>query len=178
MKHHLVRVMREHTLNYQEYTTLLSRIEAILNSRPLCYKPGDPASIVLTSGHFLIGDQLTSLPEPESSNVTLSRRYDIMNAHIRSFWHAWSKDYLSQLKSRARWQKRTPNVVLGQVIILKDDMLKPAFWSLVVVSAVYIDVNGTVRTVDVTINGSVKRRAITSIVPLPMKDSVDPAGGE
>lgn len=63
MEHHLLRVTKGQELNSEEYTTLLHRIKAILNCKPLCSKKGDPDSFVLTSGHFLIGYPIMSLPE-------------------------------------------------------------------------------------------------------------------
>jgi len=64
VKHHLRRVLGSHTLTFEEFTTLLCRIEACLNSRPIAplkdtldnYEP-------LTPGHFLIGSALTLNPE-------------------------------------------------------------------------------------------------------------------
>ena len=48
---------------FEEYCTLFSRIEAILNSRPLCLSPLDPGRDYLTPGHLLIGAPLIALPE-------------------------------------------------------------------------------------------------------------------
>lgn len=93
MKHHLMRVTKDQALNFEKYTTLLHRNETILNSRPLCIKKGDPDPVVLISDHFLIGQPITSLPEPESSHMTLFRRYELINRQVQSFWHLWSKDY-------------------------------------------------------------------------------------
>ena len=61
-------------LNYDEYATILSRVEAIMNSRPLCrvrvaedYEP-------LTPAHFLIGTALNEIPLVEVRDMKLTRR--------------------------------------------------------------------------------------------------------
>lgn len=61
VKHHLRRVMESHLLTYEEMTTLLNQIEAVLNSRPLCPLTDDSEDLsALTPGHFLIGESLST----------------------------------------------------------------------------------------------------------------------
>jgi len=67
-KRQLYTMTRGLTLTYEEYSTLLTEIEAILNSRPLTPLVSDPADFsVLTPSHFLIGD---SLIQPVQHNLS------------------------------------------------------------------------------------------------------------
>jgi len=51
---------------FEELCTLLARIEACLNSRPLSPTSEDPIDILaLTPGHFLVGGPLLSIVEPK-----------------------------------------------------------------------------------------------------------------
>ena len=63
-KHHLKRIIGDSTLTFEELSTLLTAIEASLNSRPLSPINDDLSDFrVLTPSHLLIGRSMLSLPE-------------------------------------------------------------------------------------------------------------------
>lgn len=89
IKHHLKRCVGTHTLRYEELNTLLCRIEACVNSRPIA-----PISDSLddysafTPGHFLIGANLSAIPEPSVLTVEetqLSRWQIIQRVKLKGF---------------------------------------------------------------------------------------------
>ncbi|XP_017493167.1 PREDICTED: uncharacterized protein LOC108381258, partial [Rhagoletis zephyria] len=66
IKYHLKRVLDETLLSFEEFSTLLTEVEACVNSRPLCENPASAGDLeALTPGHFIIGEPLKSVPEPE-----------------------------------------------------------------------------------------------------------------
>ncbi|CAK1586448.1 unnamed protein product [Parnassius mnemosyne] len=76
-KHHLRRIINNSTLTFEEMSTVLSQIEACLNSRPLSQASGDPDDPApLTPGHFLIGQSLVVAPDSnyEIQNMSSLRR--------------------------------------------------------------------------------------------------------
>ena len=89
-KTHLVRVIGNSKLNFEEMTTVLTQVEACLNSRLLGTLPhnDDDGIEVLTPGHLLIGCPLQALPDhPHSSqSLSLLRRWYLCQGLVRHFW--------------------------------------------------------------------------------------------
>lgn len=89
VKHHIRRVIGESTLTFEELTTVLTKIEACLNSRPLCPLNNDHENFeVLTPGHFLIGEPLTAVPQPDISKQKLSAltRWQLTQQMVQRIW--------------------------------------------------------------------------------------------
>lgn len=73
-KTHAKRIFGEHRLTFEELTTFFTKVEAVMNSRPLCSLSTDPTNLeVLTPGHFLIGQPLIALPEYPYEDVKINR---------------------------------------------------------------------------------------------------------
>ncbi|XP_050599186.1 uncharacterized protein LOC126926913 [Bombus affinis] len=88
-KRHLIRVVGTELLTFEHLHTLVVEIEAILNSRPLTpISPDQKDPPVLTPGHFLIGDTLTSLRERDFRTVSSGRLSSWQRIHQikQQFW--------------------------------------------------------------------------------------------
>lgn len=99
LKRHLLRVVGETILSYEVLHTLITEIEAILNSRPLCYLSSDPNDLqALTPGHLLIGDSLVHIPQNDFREVPTGRLSSWQHAQQikQHFWTRWRKEYLHQ----------------------------------------------------------------------------------
>ena len=68
MKYHLKRVISGVKLTFEEYSAVLTQVEACLNSCPLVALSCDDDGLeALTPGHFLIVRPLEALPDPAVS---------------------------------------------------------------------------------------------------------------
>ena len=168
-KSHLHRVVGNVKLNFEEMTTVLTQIEACLNSRPLsAVTQEDDGVEALTPGHFLIGRPLEALPDPSQSFNPLSvlRRWHLCQALIRHFWQRWSREYLISLRRFTKWHHPTNNLAVGDIVLLREDNMVPTKWPIARVTETHPGEDGLVRVVTVKTATGVYRRPIVKIALL------------
>ncbi|XP_033212150.1 uncharacterized protein LOC117169753 [Belonocnema kinseyi] len=171
VKHHLKRVAGEAILTFEEFATLLTQIEAILNSRPLTPLSSDPNDLnPLTPAHFLIGRTFSSLADPDLSHVNQGRlsnwqRIQQLQQHM---WKRWSKEYISELQRRTKWQEPFPELNKNTLVLLKDDNLPPSAWKLGRITEVHPGKDGIARIASVKTSKGIVRRSFTKLCPLPI----------
>ena len=174
MKAHLRRITSNVKLTFEEMSTTICQIEACLNSRPLIPSDQDVTE-VLTPGHFLIGRPLTALPDPSSSTseqpMSLLRRWQLCQNLVRHFWSRWSNEYITILNKYTKWPHKSRNVSVGDIVVLRDEVLFPTDWPLARVIDVHPGRDNLVRVVTVrTAKGTYKRPVTKVVVVLPAKD--------
>lgn len=130
LKYHLKRVLGDQKLTYEEFTTLLTHVEACLNSRPLCALTEDPDYDHLTPGHFLVGGPILSRPQVQSDNISLPKRWQLIQAMNRQIWKCWSNDYLQQLQARSKWRTPIENIKKDDVVVIREDNIPPGRWAI------------------------------------------------
>ncbi|XP_035220692.1 uncharacterized protein LOC118193680 [Stegodyphus dumicola] len=173
VKRILLRVAKSAIMNFEELTTLVTQIEAVLNSRPLSPLFSDPSDLQpLTPGHFLTGSAMLSFPEPHTASDSLSfhSTWELLQRHQAKFWKRWHSEYLNQLQNRAKWSSSQPNMQIGQLVLLKDSNSNLLHWPLGRIQQVHPGADDLVRVVEVKTSTGVLRRAINKIIPLPFKD--------
>ncbi|XP_029055098.2 uncharacterized protein LOC114882376 [Osmia bicornis bicornis] len=172
MKHHFKRIVGSHTLSLEEFSTLLAQIESCLNSRPISPLTDDPNDLSsLTPGHFLVGRPLNSMPEEsvlDLSEARLSRRQRV-HRMFESFWRIWSKDYLHGLQQRNKWQQGCDNLRVGELVIVRNDLLPPSKWELARIVKVFPDSSGNVRVAEVKTASGLFKRPIVKLCKLPVE---------
>ena len=171
-KTQLKKVVGNTVLTFEELTTVMTQIEACLNSRPLYPISNDPLDLnVLTPGHFLVGAPLTSLPQNDLSDINIGRltRYQLVTQIIQSFWRRWSREYLSQLQQRPKWQRSyTSDIKIGSLVLLVEDNTAPLHWRMGRVVDVYKGNDNVVRVVSVKTTSNVIKRSIKRVCLLPV----------
>ena len=168
-KNHLRRVVGDVKLTFEELTTILTQIEACLNSRPLvaiCSDPDRPE--VLTPGHFLIGKPLCSIPDPKSAkkSITLLKRWELCQNLTQHFWERWSSDYLRTLNKAYKWQNPGRNLKIGDMVVLKEDGAFRNKWPLGRIIQTYPGKDGHVRVALVKTAVGTYRRPVVKLAPL------------
>ena len=172
IKFHLRRVMGTYCYTF-EVLTILTQIEASLNSRLLIKMNDDPFdNSYLTVSHFLIGKPLTTLPDHNftTSPIKILSRWQHLQQQMQHFWKKWYKDYLSTLQQWAKWTSSERNLRSEVLVLLKEDNLPPLQWKTAVVKDVHPGADKLIRVVTIkTCNGELKI-AIHKLCPLPSEN--------
>ncbi|XP_071653077.1 uncharacterized protein [Temnothorax longispinosus] len=170
VKHHLRRVVGSATLTYEEMATLLSQIEACLNSRPLQALSDDPEDVAaLTPGHFLIGTALIAVPEPSLSQAPTSHlaRWQHLQQMRDHFWERWAHEYLQTLHERSKWRTKGTSCNSGDLCIIRSKTTPPCQWPLARITEVHPGEDGQVRVVTARTATTTLTRPVAKIIPLP-----------
>ncbi|GFV55856.1 integrase catalytic domain-containing protein [Trichonephila clavipes] len=95
MKRILLSVAKLAIMNFEELTTFVTQIEAVLNSRPLPPLSSTPNDFnTLTPGHFLTNCAISSFPEPYTASDFLSYHsmWKLIQSLRNKFWSRWSTE--------------------------------------------------------------------------------------
>jgi hypothetical protein len=172
VKFHIKRVVGETVLTYDELYTLLTRIEACLNSRPLVPMSNDPNDLTaITPGHFLIGEALTAPLEPDLTELKINRlsRHQLLERLRQHFWKRWRTEYLSYLQGRTKWQSPSPSLQPGDLVLLVEDNVPPLCWPLGRIQQVHPGSDGNVRVVTVKTNTGTYKRGVRKVCVIPIE---------
>ncbi|XP_075163827.1 uncharacterized protein LOC142236490 [Haematobia irritans] len=171
-KTHFKKVAQNYKYTYEEFTTLLTRIEAVLNSRPLSPITDDPLELnALTPGHFIRGAPLVAVPEVASDTLSLTDRWEKVKTLQHQFARRWKDEYLKELQRRYKWQSPKESVKINQFVVIKDDQLPPCEWRLGRICKVHKGNDGYVRVVDIQTSSGIVTRDITKLCPLTLESS-------
>lgn len=179
-KHHIKRVIGEQSLTYEEFSTLMCRIEAVLNSRPLCGAPSsDPndGNDFLSPAHFLIGSTLLSVPEENLTSQPMNRlnRWQLIRQALQSFWKRWSVEYLHTLIPRPKWNTEARELNVGEVVFVQStiNQMNPLSWPIGRVEQLIAGKDGITRVAKVRVADTITTRPLTKLVPLPLATHPD-----
>lgn len=170
IKKSISKVVGETKLTFEELYTLLTQVEANMNSRPLKAVSTDSEDLeCLTPGHFLIGGPLMALPEPttENSGLSLKSRWHLVKQLNEHIWQRWQKEYVAQMQQRKKWREAQENIKVGKIVMVANSNPLANQWSLGRIVDVHPGGDDIVRVVTVKIGDQKFVRPITKIAVLP-----------
>lgn len=171
VKTHLIRIVGDQVLTYEELSTVFIQIEAVLNSRPLTPCSSDPNDLsALSPGVFLTMEPLTAPPEPDLSDVPLNRlsRWQLICRLHQHFWQRWSQEYLHTLHQRKKWLTPSQPVTLGTLVVVKQENTPPLHWPLGRIVETHPGKDGVVRVVTIKTARGTLKRPLVKLCPLPV----------
>ena len=173
-KKHLSLIFDPEKIDFDIFSTVLTEIERILNTRPITYASSDikdmttlsPMNFLNPAVSFCNSADIFPPAAPNGENLRLS--WQKSRKLIDVFWARWKSEYLHTLQKRNKWQKRAENLYIGQIVLMTDDQKTRDQWNLARV--IRVEKNGDhVRSVTVeTANGKTYVRHVTKLVQLEL----------
>ena len=130
-------------LNFEQCQTVLTEVEAVLNSRPLVHVGADLNSgFTLTPAHFLNLNPQTGTPHLDTEDLEQDRDFlDRMSSstklletwrkgqkHLDIFWKLWFNEYVLSLRERTHKTLKVLRIQSavhpskGDIVLLKDNL--------------------------------------------------------
>lgn len=167
VKAHLFRAIGTQLLCYEELLTVLTQIECLLNSRPLCLLSDQPHAI-LTPAHFLNTTPLQSLPALEiNESMSLGNRKKLLDHMVQSYWKRWHVEYLHTLQLRQKWNSPAASIQPGTLVLISQDNTPPLRWPTGTIEQVYPGKDGVTRVALVRTTAGTFKRPVVKLCPLP-----------
>ena len=143
-------------LTYEELSTILTQVEACLNSRPIApMVTADGEDVeALTPGHFLIGRPICALPDRDQTDkpTHILCRWHLCQQITQHYWKRWINEYLTVSRRVYKWKHPQRNVQVGDVVIMVEDDMKSTQWPIGRVEVVYPGKDGRVRVARIKVH--------------------------
>ena len=164
----------------EEFVTVIKEVENIVNSRPLTYQSDDSRNIPLTPSQLAWGRDITLMPpllqprdplDPDYDAKATRTQYIALSSALERFRKRWLSEYLLSLREK-HYNKCADNpqhhLRVGQLVIIKHENLHRIEWPLGVITAVYPEEGGVIRTAEVEECGRRLICSVTFLVPLEL----------
>lgn len=124
----------------------------------------------MTPAHFLIGEPLTTIAEPEPVDIEIGRleRWRFLQKLLVDFWKRRQREYVSTLQGRIKWNKNRDNLNVGELVLIKEDNLPPAKWSMGRITIIHPGPDDIVRVVTIFDGHREMKRSVQKICKLPV----------
>ncbi|GFV87390.1 integrase catalytic domain-containing protein [Trichonephila clavipes] len=150
-KSHFKRDAGNSRFTYEEFLTIMTQIEGILNSCSLTPLSMDIDDLsVLTPAHFLIERPITSISEPNIIHIETNRLniYQRLTKIGQSLWK--NNNYLSNLQQRSKWKFEKDNARVGDLVLIKEDNFAVNKWLIGRLIEVFPGKDSRIRVVTIT----------------------------
>jgi hypothetical protein len=138
-------------LTHEVLTTLMAEATAIVNGRPLVPLFCDPTvPEILTPSTLLTlkSRTLKAVPGSFSDTDMYSKQWRRVQHLADVFWSKWRKEYLPTLQERRNWHHETPNLEVGDLVLLRNKEEARNEWPLARITKAFGSADGKVRKVE------------------------------
>ena len=167
-------------LTMEEFSTVVKEAENIVNSRLLTYQSDATRDVPLSPSQLAWGRDLTLMPpllqpgDPldEDHDARANRaQYELLSNALEHFWKRLHNEYLLSLREKHYnrcAENPTHHLSVGKLVMVRHDNVHRIEWPLGVITAIYPDERGVIRTAEVEECGKRSLRPVSYLVPLEL----------
>ena len=164
-------------LSWDKLLTMVTEVEAIVNTRPLTYVYGDFLSgFTLTPVHFLTGNLDTVIPFnlDDCEDVEFQQRKDSAQ-DLTEYWKKSQKQLLALRETLPLSHKKQRSQIsrqpkIGEIVLVKEDSLPRRAWKLTLIKEYILSKDGEIRSIIIQLpNKQLVSRAINHLFPLEIQ---------
>ncbi|GBM06747.1 hypothetical protein AVEN_62991-1 [Araneus ventricosus] len=179
VKECLRKVLGRALLSFEELSTILTEVEAVLNSRPLTYVYNDLREpLPLQPVQFLnFARSDSTLPinfkeiiAAGSSRPSLIKRKNYQDLLVKQLWSKWKKQYIMDLLNAHALKNPNPqqNIKIDDVVLIEGDNKSKLLWKLGRVIQVFPGRDGGVRSCLLKTSDGTLKRPVQLLYPLEL----------
>jgi hypothetical protein len=191
VKSTIKRAVGRRMLDWQEFITLITEVEAIVNSRPITFVSDDIRSrhCVLRPIDFItemaVGSplefgsaELAGITREKLGEATkrLVAYWKYKQRHLDALWKHWYSEYLLSLRERGNathhGQKRhvRSHPVVGEIVLVRDEDIPRGSWKIARVQRLHNSSDGKVRAAEIMLPfGRIINRTVNFLYPLEIE---------
>ncbi|XP_060573880.1 uncharacterized protein LOC132731684 [Ruditapes philippinarum] len=142
-------------LTHEMLVTFMAEVSAVVNSRPLIpvsYDSEIPE--ILTPNTLLTQKMSADIQETRVLNTKdLYKAQWLRVRHLAdTFWKRWKRDYLHTLQIRQKWNTKSENIAVGDIVVMRDQVTGRMDWPIGRVLETYTSDDGLVRKVKIRVH--------------------------
>jgi hypothetical protein len=183
-------------LDWQEFITLITEVEAIVNSRPITFVSDDIRSrhCVLRPIDFITESAVGSPLESGPTELPVVAREKLGEAtkrlvaywkykqrHLNTLWEYWHDEYLLSLRERGnaihagQRKHMRSHPYVGEIVLVRDDDVPRGSWKIAQVQRLHDSSDGKVRAAEIMLPfGRLINRTLNFLYPLEIESEVQP----
>ena len=167
-------------LTLEEFSTVVREAENVVNSRPLTYQSGSTRDVPLSPSQLAWGRDLTPMPpllqpgdplDGDHDARATRAQYELLSNALERFRKRWHNEYLLSLREKHYnrcAENPTHHLSVGKLVMVRHDNVHRIEWPLGVITAIYSDKRGVIRTAEVEECGKRSLRPASYLVPLEL----------
>lgn len=85
----------------------------------------------LTPNHLLNGGSATTVFGARQAEEPMSKRdrFALLQSLMQGFWKRWSEEYIRTLQNRDKWRRPRCDLKIGDLVLVIEENLAPAYWT-------------------------------------------------